>query len=231
MREAGAPSTGEVVACLPGCACPPGVVMVSSSEVPRNAERAQGEGPRPEGVLKSAAKGIIVAGVLHLASLQRGSLILREDCYTVVTRAPTVGNDLVVPDSKREGRHARYALLGTRSAGGGRRPGDRLGAVPIGPPLALAARCGPGLTLRRLPRPVNGERWVGLSGSSGMGSRPSAPTDLRPSPALPPYHKKCQMFLSTTKGRNPDKDPGLVGAKVRPGRRGGGPSQTMDYLI
>jgi hypothetical protein len=88
-----------------------------------------------------------VAGVLHLASLQRSALILREDSYNVVTRAPAVGNDLLVPDSKRErGVHARYALLGTRSAGGGRRPGDRLGAVPIGPPLALAARCGPGLT-------------------------------------------------------------------------------------
>src|SRR5215203_1738471 len=102
---------------------------------------------RAKGVWKSAARGIIEAGVLHLASLQRGSLILREDCYNVVTRAPTVGNDSVVPDSKRErGVHALYALLGTGSAGGGRRPGDRLGAVPISPPLALAARCGPGLT-------------------------------------------------------------------------------------
>jgi hypothetical protein len=56
-----------------------------------------------------------------------------------------VGNDSVVPDSKRErGVHALYAFLGTRSAGGGRRPGDRLGAVPIGPPLALAASRGAG---------------------------------------------------------------------------------------
>ena len=31
--------------------------------------------------------------------------------------------------------------------------------------------------------------------------RKSSPTDLRPSPATPPYHTKCQMFLSTTKGR------------------------------
>ena len=90
---------------------------------------------------KGAARGIIEAGIIHLASLQRGNLILREDCYNVVTRAPTVGKDSVVPDSKRErGVHALYALLGTRSAGGGRRPGDRLGAVRIGPPLALAAR-------------------------------------------------------------------------------------------
>src|SRR5215218_8094584 len=111
---------------------------------------------------RGAARGIIEAGIIHLASLQRGNLILREDCYNVVTRAPPVGNDSVVPDSKRErGVHARYALLGTRSAGGGRRPGDRLGAVPIGPPLALAARCGPGLTRRILPRPENGERGAG----------------------------------------------------------------------
>src|SRR5215211_1004835 len=32
-----------------------------------------------------------------------------------------------------------------------------------------------------------------------MGSSPSAPTDLRPSPATTPYHKKSQMFLSTAK--------------------------------
>jgi hypothetical protein len=68
----------------------------------------------------SAAKGIIEAWVLHLASLQRSALILRENYYNVVTPAPTVGTDSVVPDSKRErGVHARYAFLGTRSAGGG----------------------------------------------------------------------------------------------------------------
>src|SRR5829696_7394535 len=69
-----------------------------------------------------------------------------------------------LPQTSQEsegGVHARYALLGTRSAGDGRRPGYRLGAVPIGPPLALAARCGPGLTHGRLPRPVNGERGAG----------------------------------------------------------------------
>jgi hypothetical protein len=39
-------------------------------------------------------------------------LILREDCYNVVTTAPTVGNDLLVPDSKRErGVHARAMLF------------------------------------------------------------------------------------------------------------------------
>src|SRR5919112_1077675 len=32
-----------------------------------------------------------------------------------------------------------------------------------------------------------------------MGSSPSAPTDPRPSLATPPYHRKCQMFLSTDK--------------------------------
>src|SRR5215217_4994724 len=82
--------------------------------------------PRQGEVRESAATGIVEAGVLHLASLQRrGSLILREDCYNVVTKAPTLGNNAVVPESKRErGVHARYALLGTRSAGGGRRPSD-----------------------------------------------------------------------------------------------------------
>jgi len=31
--------------------------------------------------------------------------------------------------------------------------------------------------------------------------RASSPTDLRPSPAPPPYQKKCRVFLSTIKGR------------------------------
>jgi hypothetical protein len=62
--------------------------------------------------LASAAEDSIEARVLHLASLQRGSLILRQSCYNVFTRAPTVGNDCVVPDSKRErGVHARAMLF------------------------------------------------------------------------------------------------------------------------
>src|SRR5215217_5185952 len=41
-----------------------------------------------------------------------------------------------------------------------------------------------------------------------MGLASAAPTDLRPSPvvpplATPPYHKKLRMFLFTTKGRSP----------------------------
>jgi hypothetical protein len=32
--------------------------------------------------------------------------------------------------------------------------------------------------------------------------RASSPTDLRPS-LTAPYHKKCRMFLSTTKGQSP----------------------------
>jgi hypothetical protein len=43
MREAGAPSTEEVVAA-PCCARPTGIVMVASPKDPRNAEGAQSEG-------------------------------------------------------------------------------------------------------------------------------------------------------------------------------------------
>src|SRR5215212_1326909 len=116
----------------------------------------------------------------------------REDCYNVVTRAPTVGNDSVVPDSKRErGVHARYALLGTRSAGGGRRPGDRLGAVPIGPPLALAASHGPGLACPAEDSPARKWRAMGrIEHTLFDRGRSSTPSDLRPSPATPPYHTK-----------------------------------------
>jgi hypothetical protein len=45
MIEADAPSTGGYVACSYGVPAPPGVVMVSPPEVPRNASRAQSEGP------------------------------------------------------------------------------------------------------------------------------------------------------------------------------------------
>ena len=37
--------------------------------------------------------------------------------------------------------------------------------------------------------------------------RASSPTDLRPSPATPPYHTKLRMFLSTTEDRDtPDME-------------------------
>jgi len=52
MREAGAPSTGGWV--VPA---PPGILMVEPPEVPRNAQRAQCEGPRQEGVPKKRDQG------------------------------------------------------------------------------------------------------------------------------------------------------------------------------
>ena len=158
------------------CATNRGRHGLTTDDPVQHGEGAKGK-PRREGSTQSAAKVIIEAGILHLASLQCRGLILREDCYNVVTRAPTVSNDSVVPDSKRErGVHARYALLGTRSAGGGRRPGDRLGAVPISPPLALAASRGPGLACSTPPRPVNGERGTGWSTRSLMGNPGTTPT-------------------------------------------------------
>src|SRR5918994_3191811 len=59
--------------------------------------------------------------------------------------------------------HTSYVLLGGRSARGASRPGDRLGVVPVGSPLALAASLGrraatgcperPGLPTRTCPYP------------------------------------------------------------------------------
>jgi hypothetical protein len=53
----------------------------------------------------------------------------------------------------------------------------------------------------------------------------TTPTDLRPSPTTPlttpPYHKKLQMFLSTTKSRDLYRDPGPA-FMLRSGRDGGG---------
>ena len=69
------------------------------------------EGRAGEGCPKSAAKGIIEAGIIHLASLQRGSLILREDCYNVVTRAPTVGDDSLLYPTASERGECMLAML------------------------------------------------------------------------------------------------------------------------
>ena len=46
--------------------------------------------------------------------------------------------------------------------------------------------------------------------------RSSSPTDLRPSPATPPYHTKLRMFLSKTKGWSPTAQ--SKGRVVQPGR-------------
>src|SRR5215218_7383242 len=101
MKRSRCAEHGGVCACR---VCPPhrGIVILAPLEVLRNASRAQSEGPHQVRRGTSAAQDSIEAGIIHLASLQRGSLILREDCYNVVTRAPAVGNDLLVPDSKRE---------------------------------------------------------------------------------------------------------------------------------
>jgi hypothetical protein len=86
MREADEASTKELSNTVRGVVpAPPGVVMLALPTVPRNAWRRQSESRAPGGWGWSAAEGIVEAEVLHLASQQLGSLILREDCYNVVT--------------------------------------------------------------------------------------------------------------------------------------------------
>jgi hypothetical protein len=123
-----------------------------------------------------------------------------------------VGTDSVVPDSKRErGGHARYAFLGTRSAGGGRRPGHRLGIVPIGAPLALAASRGPGLTHSTFPA----RKWRArgriehtlLDGEFSV--RPNRPKTFARNPTIPQKVTDVSIY---------DKGPGPRRATARPGR-------------
>jgi len=60
----------------------------SWSHRPRSRATRRGrnaKGRAKKGCPKSAAEDIIEAEIIHLASLQRGSLILRENCYNVVT--------------------------------------------------------------------------------------------------------------------------------------------------
>jgi hypothetical protein len=87
---------------------------------------------------------------------------------------------VLYPTASERGGHARYALLGTRSAGGDRRPSDRLGAVPVGSSLTLAASRGPGLT--HLSSPARKWRAMGRIEHTLLDGD-GAPTDLRPSPA------------------------------------------------
>jgi hypothetical protein len=85
--------------------------MVAPLRLLRNAPRVQSEGPRCRMGPPSAAEDSIEAGLLHLASLQRGSLILRESCHNVVTKAPTLGNDSVLYPTASERRECMLAML------------------------------------------------------------------------------------------------------------------------
>jgi hypothetical protein len=64
---------------------PPGVVMVTRQTLARNGSRTQSKGRAYVGGHEEASKDSTEAGIVHLASLQRVSLIFREDCYNVVT--------------------------------------------------------------------------------------------------------------------------------------------------
>jgi hypothetical protein len=118
-----------------------------------------GQVPPPGMVTERLA--LRTTGVSHLA--QRGVICFARIATTLLhERLPWVTTLCCTRQQAREGSAcSRYALLGTGSAGGGRHPSDRLRAVPIGPPLALAASRGPGLTHPTLPRSVNGERGAG----------------------------------------------------------------------
>src|SRR5215210_8859672 len=92
--------------------CPPaGGSHGRTTEAP--AQRSKGAKRRPRCRMgpPSAAEDSIEAGLLHLASLQRGSLILREDCHNVVTRASTVGNDCMLYPRASERRECILAML------------------------------------------------------------------------------------------------------------------------
>ena len=114
MIEAGAPSTGGVVAVLcMVCASHRGWYVRTTDDPAqrfRDAKRRAAPGTKETQRRPGQYSGW--GPTPSFAAAKLGSLILREDCYNVVTPAPTVGNDSVVPDSKREkGVHARYALL------------------------------------------------------------------------------------------------------------------------
>src|SRR5215217_1001628 len=89
MREAGEPSAWvQQCAVRSVVPAPPGIAMVAPPTVPRNAEGAQSEKPRclTRGGEDNAANNTrtIKDGVLHLASLHGGSLILARVATTLL---------------------------------------------------------------------------------------------------------------------------------------------------
>jgi hypothetical protein len=82
---------------------PPGVVILALPEIPRSAEREQSEGPRQEGVLKSAAKGIIEARILHLEHSEEVLSFARVATTQLQERLQWVTTVLYPPASDRGG--------------------------------------------------------------------------------------------------------------------------------
>jgi hypothetical protein len=167
-------------------------------------------------------------GVSHLA--QRRGLILRESCYNIATRAPTVGKDSVVPDSKRQrGVHARYALLGTRSAGGDRRPGDRLGGCTYWPAAGFSSEPRAGVSVLD-SSPARKRRARGriehtlLDGEFSV--RPNRPKTITRNLTIPHKSYRCSYLRQRT--GIPIKIPAWL--VPRSGRDGGGKSQPDDGL-
>ena len=167
MIEAGAPNTGSLAAHVDVVLCPSHRGLPWSHRLGSRAtlqgSKAKAAPERGPSTKRSQGHYRGWDPTPSFAAAKLGSLILREGIATTLLqeRLPWV-TMLLYPTASKRGRRAcsRYALLGTRRAGDGRRPGDRLGTVPIGPPLALVASRGPGLTHRR-PRPVNVERRAG----------------------------------------------------------------------
>ncbi len=111
MREAGAPAHGgSCDSAHGGVRDEPGVDMVSPPTTLCNTERAQRESRAEEGSYTRRGRGQYKGRILHLASLQRGSLILREDCYNVVTKAPTLVTTSLYPTAS-ERRECMLAML------------------------------------------------------------------------------------------------------------------------
>jgi hypothetical protein len=159
--------------------------------------RASGRGKAKaalRGGPKSAAKGIIEAGVLHLASLQQRGPILREDCYNVVRRAPTVGNASVVPDSKREREgHARAMLFWVLACWRWQAPWRSFGGCTYWPAADFGSEARAGVDPLKTS-PARQRRARGRIEHTLLDGD-VAPTDLGPSPAkrtIP--HKSAECF-------------------------------------
>jgi hypothetical protein len=113
MIEADAPSMGELYLCVVWCGRPTGGRHGLTTDDP--AQRFKGAKRRAApGTKETQRRPGQYSGwgpTPSFAAAKLGSLILRESCYNVVTRAPTVGNDSLLYPTASERRECMLAML------------------------------------------------------------------------------------------------------------------------
>src|SRR5215212_6649294 len=214
MREVGAPSTwGEVVGCPVRSV--PGAPRQSWSHRLRSRATRRGRKAKAapqEGYPVSAARDSIKAGVLHLASLQRGNLILARIATTLLhERLPWVTTSLYPTASERE-----ECMLALCSSGYSQRwrwlePWRLIGGCTYWSAAGFSSEVRAGVDPLKTS-PARQWRAMGrIEHTLFDRGRSSTPSDLRPSPATPPIPHKVTDVSIYDRGPEPRRVPAFSG--------------------